>query len=324
MNRRVLLCGAVALLALGICGPAAADFVDGIVATVDTEVILHSDVMREVAPVLHEMRSSIGADAAFQQEAEKVFEQAVNQAIEYQLLYRQALLAGLEIPEDDIEERIRTIRKKYDSEQAFRQALEDAGETMSDFRERLRKQVIAISMGMRKRREFREEAVISEAEMHEYYEEHKDEFAHPERVRVRRIFLAAGDDEAERAKAEARLEALREELALGADFAELAKAHSEGPDAEQGGLVGWVMKGDLVGPLEEAVFALAAGEVSEVIPTQFGLHLLKVEEHEEAGLEPYDEARVQIEPALRDDYAQTRYQKWIDELRKRSRVRVFL
>lgn len=324
MNRRPFLAGAVALCVLGICGRGQADFVDGIVATVDTEVILHSDLMREVGPVLNEIRNAADSDADFERQAEQVVQDALDQAIEYHILYRQALLAGLEIPENDIEDRIRTIRKKYESEQAFREALQDAGETMSEFRERLRKQLIAISMGMRKRREFREEAVVSESEMRQYYTDHKEEFTHPERVRLRRIFLSAGNDEAERAKAKARLESLRGELELGADFAELAKAHSEGPDAASGGLVGWVMHGDLVKPLEDAAFALEDGQVSAVVPTQFGFHLLKAEEHEDAGVMPYEEARVEIEPALREQYAQTRYKKWIDELRKRSRVRVFL
>jgi len=183
---------------------------------------------------------------------------------------------------------------------------------------------MAISVGVQKHRTFEQEAVISEADARQYYQDHQDAFSRPERVKLRRVFLSAGDDAAERARVKARLEAVAEEARLGADFAELAKQYSEGPDAADGGLMGWVSRGDLVPELENAAFALAEGGISEIIETQWGFQLLKVEEKEGAGLASFEEARTDIEPLLRSRYADERYQKWIAELRKRSRVRVFL
>jgi len=283
-----------------------------------------STAMDEIAPLLASLQGTgvSGQDAAA--DAEKALREALDQAIERKILYRQALLAGLEIPDNEVEERLDKIKKQYASQDDFLKLLEEAGETMSDFRDRLRKQIMAISMGMRKRQEFEKEAVISEAEVSQYYTEHASEFARPERVRLRRIFLSADKDAPSRALVKARIEALRDEILLGADFATLAREHSSGPDAAEGGLVGGVVRGALVPELETAAFALESGAVSEVVETEWGFHLLKVEVHEPAGQAAYEEVRTEIEPRLRAHYADERYRKWMDELRKRSRVRVFI
>ncbi|HEO71975.1 MAG TPA: hypothetical protein ENN80_11985 [Candidatus Hydrogenedentes bacterium] len=301
----------------------AAEIIDAILATVDTEVILHSDVMQEIAPFVADLRLSAATPEEFQRKLDERLSQALDQAIENKILLRQALLAGIDVEDATVEERIETIRRRYPSNEAFLAELEKAGETMSDFRERMRKQMLAISMGMRKRREFERGVVVSEVDVTRYYDEHQDEFARPERVRLRRIFLAVSD-EAQRIEVRARLEELVDQLASGSDFAELARAHSEGPEAENGGMVGWVGRGDLVEDLEKAAFGLSEGGVSDVVETTYGFHLLKVEERRAAGTPSLDEVRTETEPKLRAAQADERYRKWIAELRKRSQVRLFL
>lgn len=319
------LCTSLVAVGVLLCaGSAWGEPVDAILATVDTEVILRSDILAEIAPALSDLRNKAGSQEEFDRQVEAQLRAALDQAIEGRILLREALLAGLEVRDDQVEARLDEVRKRYPSNEAFLKELEEAGETVSDFRNHVRKQILAISYGLQKRRGFEQEAVVSEADVLQYYEDHKDQFSHPERVRVSRIFLSAGTDPQERAKVKARLEELREELAGGADFAALAKAYSEGPEAASGGLVGWTAHGDLVEPLETAVFSLAPGEVSDALETEFGFQLLKVEGKEAAGIASLDEVRTQIEPELRAQYATGRYAKWMAELRKSSRVRVFL
>ncbi len=307
------LCLAAAIL---IAAPrVSAEIVDAIAATVDKEVILRSDLMFEVGPLLQTLPAN---------EVEAAIRQALDQAVEFKVLYREALLFGVTVTNEEVEERLQNIVSQYPSYDEFLTALTDAGETVSDFRERMRKQIMAIRMGLGKRALFAQEAVISEGEMAQYYQDNIDEFSRPERVRVQRIFLPAGNDATEREKTRARLEALREEAELGADFSELAKSYSEGPDADSGGVMGWVNRGDLVPALDSAVFALAEGEVSAPVETEFGFQILRAVEKDDAGLATFDQVRTEIEPKLREAYALERYEKWVAELRKRSRVRIFL
>lgn len=302
----------VAAVATTACG----ELVDAVVATVGQEVILHSDIMNEISPLV----ADLPPDSP---DLREIYGKALDQAIDQKILYREGVLNGATLPDDYVDRRLEAVRKGYESEDAFQKAIQDAGETLSDFRERFKKQLLAWHVADDKRTQLQSQAVISEAELAQYYQDHIDEFQKPERVKLYRIFIAAENNPEARGKAVARLEALREELGLGADFSQLAKTHSEGPAKDQGGFVGWIGRDELIPALEEVAFALNPGDISPIIETEFGVMLLKVEEKVEAGLAPFEEVRTELEPALRNSQAEERYQKWMAELRKRSRVRKF-
>lgn len=309
-----------ALLFVG-AGFARAELLDRIVATVDTEVILYSELRMEIQPVLDAMSRSGESGERFQRRAEKL---VLDQAVESKILLREAQLLGIEATDEEIERHIESFRELYPSNTDFLNELAAAGETLSDFRVRIRKRLLAQKMAVGKLRALEREAIISEAEVAQYYEDNKAQFMRPERIRVRQIFLKCGSDPEERAKTRARLEVLREELEAGADFAELAKAYSEAPGAEDGGMIGWQQRGDLVEALDTAVFALPEDGISPVVESRGGLHLMKVDQREASGIASLDEVRMELEPRLRSAYAEERYGKWMGELRKRSRVRIFM
>jgi parvulin-like peptidyl-prolyl isomerase len=323
MNRFFVGLAVLGLGAAGAVAPARAEVVDAVAATVGAEVILMSEVMENVAPLAQQLRQEATSEAAFDTEIRRAVADSLDQAIESKILYRQAQLAGMQVEDFMVEQRLDEVKKRYPSEAAFQDVLRESGESMSDVRVRLRQQIMAVSMGFQKRRELEKQVAISEADVQQYYRDHLDEFQRKERVLLRRIFLNATSDE-ERARARARLAALKEELDLGASFGELAKRYSDGPEAEEGGRVGWVERGDLVVALEDAAFGLQAGQTSAIIDTEFGCVLLSIEDREEAGVATLDEVRTEIEPILRAKGADENYKAWMAELRQRSRVRVFL
>lgn len=164
---------------------------------------------------------------------------------------------------------------------------------------------------------------MSESDLAQYFEDHKDEFARPERVRVSQIFLPATGGADERAVVKARMDEILSELKQGGDFAAVAKAYSKGPEAQQGGAIGWVARGDLVQSLEEAAFGVPAAGISDVLESPGGYHILRVDERQEAGQATLEDVRKDIEPRLRAESAAQQYRNWIQELRNKSRVRVF-
>ena len=311
-------------VALAASGLACGETIDAIVATVGNEVILQSELVQEMAPVIESLRQSAADETEFNKLAEEQLRKALDQAIESKMLLREAMLAGTEIREEAVEEQLASLKKRFPSNEEFLKQLEQAGETLSDLRTRLRKQLLAIVVGRQKREEFEKEVEVGEDDVVKYYNENRDKLTHPERVRVRRIFLKAGGDEQEKAAVKARMLELKTQLDAGASFVELAKTYSAGPDAQQGGLLGWVVRGDLVEGLDNAAFSLPEGAVSDVLETEFGYVLLFVEKKEAAGTPTLEEARTDIEPQLRAAGADEKYNKWISELRKRSRVRVFI
>lgn len=318
------ICAISAGLALSVAGVnVGAEVVDRVLATVGSEPILQSDVMAEAAPQLNQLRRTVAGTEEFNREAARLMDAVLQDLIEGKILLREAKLAGLSIRPEAIDMRINERKKLYESTDAFMKDLEAAGLTLGDLRTYVEKRLMALAMADRKLNEFKKEVVIAESAVAQYYDDNKDRFVRPERVLVRQIFLAAAPDAASRGAARGRLEQLKDEINAGADFAELAKAHSEGPGAADGGLMGWMTRGDLVDPLDAAAFALEAGQVSDILETDNGVHLLYVVKKESAGLASFEEVRAEIEPELRTQAAAGRYRKWMGELRKRSRVQVF-
>ena len=302
--------------------------IDQIAATVDTEVILLSDLYREAGPAIRELEKSVASQEEFDKAAQRLLDDTLEQAVQSKILIRQAQLLGVEVSDDQIEQNVEATRKdlQLESDQAFIDYVAQFGETLGDYRAQLEKRLMAMTMARSKMNALEQEVTIAEPDVAQYYNDHKDTYQRKERIRVRQIMLRAGKDDADgRAKARARLESLRGELDAGADFGELAKAHSEAPGAEDGGIVpGWQERGSLVSEIEAAVFDLPAGTVSPVVESEFGVHLMKVEGREEAGQATLDEVRVEIGPLLRQQEALKRYEKWMADLRKSSKVKVFL
>lgn len=151
-----------------------------------------------------------------------------------------------------------------------------------------------------------------EREVAAYYESHRGEFTRPERVRLRQILTE------DRATAE---RALRE-LAGGADFAGLARTLSSGPGAASGGYQGELSRADLPPAFADVIFSLRPGEVSELIPADYGFHIFQVVARSPAGVIPFAEARPEIEERLRQERADRLLADLVGEARRRYNVEV--
>jgi peptidyl-prolyl cis-trans isomerase D len=148
---------------------------------------------------------------------------------------------------------------------------------------------------------------VSEQALKEHFEQVKDRFTSPERRKGRHILITATDgldDAAARKKAQE----LTDKAKGGADFAQLAKQNSKDPgSAAQGGDLGWAQKGMFVGPFEDALFSMKPGEIRGPVKTQFGYHVLQLENIEAGRQQTFDEARAEVEAEFRKDKAQTAF-----------------
>ena len=158
---------------------------------------------------------------------------------------------------------------------------------------------------------------ISDAAVSEYYEKNAAQFATPEMVRARHILIlsdakASAEDQA---KAKAKIEEIAQRIKAGEDFGEVAKEISEDPgSAPQGGELGWFAHGQMVPEFDKASFALNPGELSEPVKTQFGWHLIQLEEKKAAGQKPLDEVKDQIRTRLAQDEASGKVQEALEQV----------
>jgi peptidyl-prolyl cis-trans isomerase D len=146
---------------------------------------------------------------------------------------------------------------------------------------------------------------VSEEALKEYYEQVKDRFQAQERRRARHILIQVGEG-LDDAAAQKKAQELTDKAKSGADFAQLAKDNSKDPgSAQQGGDLGWAERGVYVGPFEDTLFAMSPGEIRGPIKTQFGYHVIRLEEVEAGQVRSFEEARAELEAEYRAERAQT-------------------
>lgn len=251
---------------------------DHVAAVVNDHVILESEVQDQTFFFASQQGISL-ADSASLASAKK---EVLERLIEEKIIIDEARERGMTVSNADIERAVdgvvQDMIRGTGSEQAFRAQLEREGLTEEDLRElyrpRLEAQILASRLV---RREVSAEAEVTEAEIEEYYNENKDSFPErPETVRLSHIYISLMPDSAAYAQARGAAERVRERVLAGESFAELAMELSADPSARKGGDLGYFKRGQLAPQFEEAVFSLEPGEVSEVVQTRFGFHVIKL------------------------------------------------
>ena len=157
-----------------------------------------------------------------------------------------------------------------------------------------------------------------------YYRDHRDSYRVPEQVKVSHILIKTplpGQDgkvdEKGAAEAQRRAEDLLKQVKSGGNFEELAKKYSEDPgSAKQGGSLGWIGRSQTVPEFEKAAFSLPKGQISDLVKSSYGFHIIRVDDKQEAHVKSLDEVKAQIEPLLKRQMAEQAVQKQAEALLK--------
>ena len=155
-----------------------------------------------------------------------------------------------------------------------------------------------------------------------YYKEHPEDFQVPDRVNASHILIATMEEDTPETKAEKRkqLAGLKKQIDGGADFGELAAKHSACPSKAKGGDLGPFEKGKMVKPFEDAAFSLKKGEVSEVVETPFGYHLIKVTDRQPGRVMPLDEVKEKVRSFLDRQQREQTLNDYLEKLRGPAKI----
>ena len=168
---------------------------------------------------------------------------------------------------------------------------------------------------------------VTQDDLRSYYEQHRDQYKTPEQVKVSHILiktpLPGPDnkvDEKGVAEAQHRAEDLLKQVKSGSNFEDLAKKYSEDPgSAKQGGSLGWIGRGQTVPEFEKAAFSLPKGQMSDLVKSSYGFHIIRVDDKQEAHAKSLDEVKSEIEPIVKHQLADQAAQKKAGELLKQAR-----
>jgi len=243
-------------------------------------------------------------------ERNRLLEVARKQNSIEQRILASAAAANVVVPAATLATRVAEVRKRYPSEDEFAQDLERSG-------------LNETTLGEAVERDLRVESVlekiasatapVSAIDAEIYYRLHPEAFDRPEARRLRHILITF-DNAQEKAKAITQLESLRSTLQNAEKFAAAAARHSQCPTAMEGGQLGVVKRAQLYAELEPAAFALFEGDISAVLESPIGLHILRCDEILPSGMLPFAEVRERIIERLTDKRRREAQKEWIKGL----------
>ncbi len=303
--------GLMALLTAVNVRPAAAEEIDSVVASVDGDPITSQDVKTQGAAGSSSAASGgLGIGSAPSNDPDV----ALKNAIAQRLLEQEAQKFASKVDDDEIDRYIHNLEQQnHITDDQLRAQLRQQNMSYDDFRAKIRKQVEAMTMIDQ---EVRQKIVIPEDEIEVYYKDHPDEFTtSDEKFKLAQILISVPAGATPQQLDELRSKADDvHKLAVkkNADFASLALKYSDDDSKTKGGELGEFSPGDLNDAVLAAIKNSSDGEISPVVKTRYGFHIVKVEQHLLPGLKRLDLVRSQIREKLMTDQAKMAFDKWIE------------
>jgi parvulin-like peptidyl-prolyl isomerase len=277
-----------------------------VAATVNGEVIYARELDGEVTMVAKQYGIDLAkADGA--QQRQEISRVILDQLIEQRLVMQEARSRNAMPTEVQVEFQLQQIKRNFPTEADFATALAQRNLTLAALKDRLRANV-AVRNLMGKVAP----VTVSDAEVEQYFRTHRSEFDRPEQVHVKHILLAT--------ESEARLVLARLRRG-GESFDALALQYSKDPGSRQkGGDLGFVNRGQLVPEFEQAAFSLQPKQISDIVKTQFGYHLIMLLERRPPQPANLEQSQDQIRNLLLTNKQEAAFQEWLKTLKARAKI----
>lgn len=253
---------------------------------------------------------------------ERMKADVLEQLVDRELLYQESRKVPVTDLAEQVNAELEAIRARFPSPEVFAQALESDDLTEDGLKDLIGRQ---ISVRHYVETEISPKVSVGEEAIVAFYKENEDKFATEEQVRCSHILIRSAPDAAAEEKEAARKKAgeIQVRCVAGEDFSALAAEFSEDPGSkEDGGDLGFFTREQMVAPFSEAAFALQPGQVSGVVETRFGYHVIKLAERKEASKQGLDEVREQIEGFLASRALDQAVQSRLDELKAEAQIDV--
>ncbi|HXV60568.1 MAG TPA: peptidyl-prolyl cis-trans isomerase [Vicinamibacteria bacterium] len=299
-----------------VAGQAMAETVERIVAKVNGQIITLTELDAQMLEAVEQM----GPEATPDQIGE-LRRQVLDRMIDNLLVLQVAEDRGLRVPSRFFEEWKKGVMEqmKIETEDDLVRQVELQGGNMEMLRKRFEDGLLLQEV---RRMEVDSKVSVSEPEINERYQQNIHDYSEPARVRLREIVVRF-DESNELDKGE-KIRRILQDVQQGADFAEMARLHSESGSAEAGGDLGFWDEGDLTEPLGSAAFKLSPGEVSEIIRLPSAFYIIRVEEKIEAKTKPLEEVRSEVADAVFQEKLEAQMERYIRQLRERAIIEIKL
>jgi peptidyl-prolyl cis-trans isomerase SurA len=285
----------------------AAKVEDRIVAIVNADLIMLSEVKREVAPERERIEKQYRGEELSRrlQMAEAM---ALTRMIERRLQIQEAKARSVEVTDQEVKQALKQL-----TQQGEKLDEKDPASMRS-----VRDQLTLLKVVDR---EVRSGVMVVDPEMKRYYQEHRDRFALPEEYTLSQIFLKARTS-VDPADAKAKAREVLTQLKRGESFEDLALQYSDDPTGSRGGRLGLVRQGELLPAIERGVSNLVPGGISDVIESAEGLHIVRLDDKKPKEFRPYDEVRQEIQALVFQQKSEDMFQAWLADLKNKAYIEI--
>ncbi len=301
--------------------PVLAETVDRIVARVNSEIVTQSAVEERSIALSELLNQDLQGSLP---PGDALMQQALDSIIDEKLKVQEAKKLGLEVAEENVLKAVGDIKEKNQiSDSDFEALLERDGSSLEDYKAIIQDQILAsritqMEMGSRSQ--------VTDRQVRRYYNRNQKDYWEAPKVRAHHILFIIDEKTSKKdillkkSKAQEILRRVR----TGGNFTQLAQEYSEDVSAHLGGDIGILERGKMVKEFESAVFRLKAGEVSEIVRTAYGFHIIKCDEVIPGKTKAFDEVKEEIRARLSLEKQNNAYKDWIGDLREKAFIEVSL
>lgn len=350
MNRSIFKTSASVILAGLLSGsPAGAKVMDRTLATVNEDAILLSEFDKNATPILEQFKKAAPPAEQTPERVQDIKKRVLDQMVDDRLLAQEAKKKNIKISQIEVDDGVKKVRTRFQTEAEFNEELKGQGMTFPEFREHIQKQLATIKLI-----DAEVKAKITpptDKEIQDLYEKIEavsknkplpsgmtatevDELKalaravqgrFGERARARHILLrvAPTASASEKDAVLKKMKDIQAQLKKGEDFAALAKKYSEDPGSkERGGDLGYFGRGEMVPPFDKAAFSLAVGDTSDIVATDFGYHIIRVEERKAASKMSLDEVKDDLAEYLYQQKGAKKFEQFVKDLRAKANIKI--
>ena len=327
----------------------AARVVDRILATVNNEHIFLSEFEKITRPTIEQYRLVTPIPEQTEERIKELKQRILDQMIDEKLILQEVKKKKIRVSKRELEHGIEQIKSRFDSEDEFKKELIRENMTEAKFRERTEQQLMAMKLiDLEVRAKLlpptdaevkaiydKIKLIIDGKELPEKVSEQEKrdltalariiERTYSELVRAKHILIRSDKDDPirEQTAAKRKIQDIQKRIKSGKDFSELAELYSEDTaSARRGGDLGYFTRGDMVEEFEKVAFRLPVGEISDIVKTEFGYHLIKVDEKRAARRISFDELKNDLTEYIIGKKAEEKYADWIKNLRANATIKI--
>ncbi len=276
-----------------------------IAATVNGDPIYMEEVEEQLSQLQQQHQQLQGQEN--QQYIEQFRKQILDDLIDQKLVLQQAEKEKIKVSDKEIDDWVKQIKEQFPSGKDFEAKLKELNMSLEDLKENRKEQILSQKMIEK----IVKGEKVTGKEVQDYYDKNKEEFKDPEKAKIKWVVISD----------EGKAKEVRDQLAGGADFAQVAKDNSTDPATkESGGELGLKSRNELAPEVADAAFSIELNKLSDVIKMQQGFAIIKVEEKQSERQKTFDESKDEIKNKLLSEKQRKTYENWLKKVKKTAKI----